>query len=233
MRIAVYTTILPYTYTELKPPLYVNPKVDYFVFSDGGNYPRPWVARSVSYNPGESPRQTIQRYKMLSDWYLCTYDYVIWHDGDIQLKVDPVELINILKRSGYGIAFVPHPYRDCAYREGTICVSMGFADADRVEKQLSRYRLLNYPEHNGLIASSFFIRDNTDVAVIRLMHRWHFETCVGCCRNQVSFNFSSWIENVPYYAIPWELLQPKDPSRHVEIWQDNIWYRRRGHVWQP
>lgn len=230
-KVAVYTSIIPHDYVQLQPPLYINEdrdQVHYWCISDAPQSIYPWWDLIAGPFETSSSLREIQRYRVQSHRIWPEYDYTIWVDGEVRLKADPLQLVDMLKESGYGIGFVPHPQRDCIYDEAEVYLSFKAVDPATVAAQLDRYRAAGFPAHQGLAAVNFFIRDNRDPDVIRLMERWHYETQNGCCRTQMSFPFASWIENVPWWKIPWEVLGPEGPTRKMRIWQDNVLYRRKG-----
>lgn len=200
--IAVYTAIFPSNYTTLHRPQVYNPNVDYLVISDGVLNVDPWFDITVK-RTGLSSRREMQPYKMLSHKKLTGYDYVIWIDGCAILKADPVELVQrMLDESDCKVAFGRHPWRECLYEEAEFCARYHYDKEEVIEAQMARYRADGFPEHHGLIASTFFIRDNKDPDVSRLFECWLDETTKGSRRNQLSFNYASWKTGVPYYEIP-------------------------------
>jgi len=224
-KIAVFTSIIPHDYVTLKPPIYINTEVDYWVISDEQFGLFPWDDFLVT-RTSKSPLREIQDYRVLLHKWFPEYDYVIWVDGEVCLKVDPVYLVEMLKTSGTGIMFIEHPWRDCIYEEAQVYKGFKAVDYDTIDAQTDHYRAEGYPEHNGLITVNFFIKDNKDPDVSRLMERWHKETENGCCRTQVSFNYSSWAEKVPYATVPWDVL---GTGSHVDLWQNNSIYQRKGY----
>lgn len=225
-KVAVCTVILPHGYKQLRPPLYTNWSVHYWVISDKFHIIPPWRDHVVTRDHVLSSRRDFQQYKLLLHEYFPRYDWVIWQDANIQLKVDPLYLVELLKASGKSIGFVEHFHRDCAYEEAKVCLGFGSVDPDITAAQLQRYRELGFPERFGLVESGFFIRSNRDPDVIRLTERWYAETMAGCCKNQISFPFASWIEDVPYWTIPWEILDPELSRGKSDIWQNNKLFRR-------
>jgi hypothetical protein len=228
LKIGVFTCIIPYDYVSLQSPIYIDKNVDYWVISDAVQDVYPW-RDYVVVPERESSLREIQEYRVLLHKWFPDYDYYIWVDGEVRLKVSPTILVKLLQDSDHGIMFIGHPWRDCIYDEANVYIGFGAVDPFIIKKQLHRYRESGYPEHEGLITVNFFVRDNTS-NTIRLMERWHRETENGCCRTQMSFNYASWVEKVPYYSIPWDILGPSMSDRKVCLWQDNVFYRRKGYV---
>jgi hypothetical protein len=106
--------------------------------------------------------------------------------------VDPVEIIKEVKSSGKKLAFGIHPFRDCSYAEGRVCAGFQSNSAEIINAQLDRYREEGFPEHFGLVASTFFVRDNKSAKVKKFFDLWYKETMTGSHRNQISVGYVWW-----------------------------------------
>lgn len=205
MRIAVYTCILPHTYTTLRAPFVVSEDVDYIAFLDAYVNVPPWKIWRVHRDPDLSPRRDLQSWKMLSHKTLPEYDFVIWHDGCVRLRVLPEDLVQTLIHSNKPVAFGRHPWRYCSYEEAAVCAGFQSNDEDTITAQMARYREEGFPEQFGLIASTFWIRDNRHPKVNEFFELWCEETLKGCHRNQVSWGYAAWKSQLDYLElkIPW------------------------------
>lgn len=206
--VAVYTCILPYQFTALKTPIYINEdrsQVHYWAITDFQQGIYPWWDYVVERDPELTSRRDLQKYKMLSHLYLPEYAYTVWVDGDARLKVDPLLLVDLLKESGKSLAFGTHPWRDCSYDEGRVCAGLKQNSAEIINAQLARYREEGFPEHYGLCASTFFVRDNRDPEACAFFELWLDETMKGSHRNQISFGFAAWKLGIDilWWEIPW------------------------------
>ena len=206
-KVAVYTCIIPNNYTVLKPPIFVNPdrdEVHYWAILDeslGGI--DPWWEMIIKRDESLTPRQDLQQYKMYSHRLLPEYDYTIWVDGNTRLKVDPLELVRLLKASGKNVLFGVHPWRTCSYEEGKVCAGFASQDNEAIEKQLAKYKQQGLPENFGLAASTFFVRDNKEEFTNNFFDMWYKETMLlgNSPRNQISFGYAAFKANLNYLAL--------------------------------
>ena len=118
------------------------------------------------------------------------YDYSIWIDGNTSLKVSPEFLI---KELGDADILVYSHWRDCIYNEAT---EEGLVDGkngelETIVDQMVQYKAEDYPEHNGLAATTYVIRRHNK-AVAAFNNLWWAEICKGSERDQLSFNYAIW-----------------------------------------
>lgn len=192
MKIAVYTCILPSTYAGLKAPYINNPDVPYWCITDEPKMVPPWNDYIITTDSKMTPRRNLQQYKMLPHKYLTEYDWVVWVDGGMRLKLDPVDIVNEVIESGKKIAFGVHPWRICSYEEGKVCAAFKSNSEEIINAQMKRYEEDGFPRDYGLAATTFFVRDNKDSDATRFFEIWHEETQRGSHRNQISWGFSAW-----------------------------------------
>lgn len=200
MKVAVYTVIIPHTYTKLRPPQIINPEVDHWHISDHAIGLYPWNDYVVERTPGLSSRREIQTYKLRSHIWLPEYDYMIVQDGNIRLKMDPMDVLQLMLETGKKVFFGRHPWRDCSYEEGRVCAPFQANNADIINAQLKRYEEEGFPAHYGLVASSFFVRDNKDPKVCEFFDLWCEEVMCGSHRNQIAFGYAAFKTGLDYYG---------------------------------
>ena len=73
---------------------------------------------------------------------------------------------------------------------------------DIINLQIEKYKQLEYPEHNGLIASGILFRDHHDEQVIKLCEDWFDEVTNYSRRDQLSFNYVCWMNDFKYDEAP-------------------------------
>jgi hypothetical protein len=138
-----------------------------------------------SYNRFVDPRLNAKIYKVLYYQFVDT-EWSIWIDCNRFLKIDPIELIDMC--NGYDMGILEHPYRNCIYEEAEICKKLKLDRSQIIDEQISRYKLLHYPQNNGLYACNLIIRKNTK-EIRQLCQEWWAEITSGSWRDQISFPF--------------------------------------------
>ena len=198
----VYTVIID-RFDVLKPPQVVNPNIEYFCFSDEP-LPKvqPWkqVATAPSFS---TPRCLARNYKILAHRHIeflrPNIGYSLYHDGRIQLKIDPMEAFRWLNE--HDMAVCEHPTDDCLYDEGRKVWGWRLDDREVVNRQMLRYRAEGYPNRNGLAATAVILRRHTD-AIQRFNNYWWIEVGNHSVRDQLSFNYVCWLLDMGYDVIP-------------------------------
>ena len=85
-----------------------------------------------------------------------------------------------------------------------------------INNQIERYKLDNYPAHNGLTRNTILIRKHNEPDVIKTMEDWWVEVKYGSKRDQLSFDYSAWKNDFNFTHIqhdiddnPWFKLMKK------------------------
>jgi hypothetical protein len=109
--------------------------------------------------------------------------------------------------------------RDCIYEEAEILIKMTdsgkFKDhPEIIKKQVEKYRAEGYPEHNGLLSSMIMLRRHNESEVIQTMEDWWKELKLHSRRDQLSFNYVAWKNQLDFKYI-------KEDSRdnHYFLWR--------------
>jgi len=157
-------------------------------------------------------------YKMMPCAEFPSAEYTIYHDGNIQMLVDPLKLVN--KYLGeHDIAVFAHPDRQCVYAEGKACWEQHKASRLDVETTLASLRAVGYPKDNGLAACWVIIRRNTE-QTRQLGTEWFDAySALPAKRDQLSFDYVCWKLGINYAIIPGNLF--KGTSKE---------FKRYGHV---
>ena len=135
----------------------------------------------ISVSNSKNPRLLAREIKLKPHEFLPDHDYSIWIDSNF-------EIINPVLDFSYDIVTWKHPDRDCIYEEAKECIRLKKDDPEIIFKQMHKYRSENYPEHNGLLASGFMIRKNTE-QVNKFCEEWWDEVKHNSIRDQLSFNY--------------------------------------------
>lgn len=183
----VYTSILN-GFDNLRPPA-VPPddKSRYICFTNIPNLPRvyPWEYRPAYIATG-NPARDARIAKILPHLMLPSDATMsIYHDGNFQLRVDPVTTAMKLL-NGHDWAAHAHPCRTCIYDEADILLNEKIGTPALVQADIDRYRAAGYPRNAGLWANGMLARRHTD-KVAELNEKWWQLYASGCERDQISF----------------------------------------------
>ena len=160
--------------------------------------------------------------KILPHRYLKDYDISIWVDGDIKITSDITTLIyDHLKTSNHaafnhelcGMSTGNLNRRNCVYDEAAFIKWLGDNHPQKhykdnlnvINDQIKRYKLDNYPIHNGLTRNTILIRKHNEPDVIKTMEDWWVEVKYGSKRDQLSFNYTAWKNNFEFTHIEYDI----------------------------
>lgn len=141
-----------------------------------------WKTRKVCQKFKE-PVMNAKIHKVLGHKYTDCH-YIVWIDGNVELKVDPRKLVELMGEKDY--AFFKHPIRDCVYDEADVCIYLGKGKVEELAEQTKEYASQNYPRQNGLWELPVFVRRNTP-KVNAKFEAWWAEICRYSSRDQISF----------------------------------------------
>lgn len=130
--------------------------------------------------------------KCMPHKFLPEHEYSAWIDGD---------LVPFLKLDDYLSEFLlmEHPDRTNIYDEAVFCDAIDKDSMRNMEAQLKRYKEEGYT--TGLCATGFIIRKDTPLNR-KVGREWWTEIKNGSHRDQVSFNYVAWKNNLKYDTIP-------------------------------
>ena len=92
------------------------------------------------------------------------------------------------------IAVFDHPYRNCAYDEGYVCITqsgVGIDHPDLVASQMKFYETIGFPRNFGLYEMSCYMIRNNDVTK-KMGLIWLEQVIKFSSRDQVSFPHVLW-----------------------------------------
>lgn len=222
-KIAIYTAIFGGRDTLINPGHKIK-NADLFCFTDNPSNKNKYFKTIIRKPTHRDPNRSAKKYKVLGDKILDKYEYLIWVDGNMIIKFDDAEKVvqECLPTKEHYIAFMKHPDgRNCIYEEYEFIKSNNYNERfDKqiiMDNQIQKYRLENYPKHNGLIASGFIVKDNTSEDMHELMNAWWNEIENHSRRDQLSFNYIAWKSKKSYNVID------------KVIW-DNVFIRCTNHA---
>ncbi len=191
-RVAVYTAVFgDYDVLNLTRCSSVN--ADYYIVSDKcpddlNGYK--WM-NAKNYIPVEitSPIKRNRYVKMHPHKLFPEYQYSVYIDGNIEICGDITECI---RDNEVGIAAYIHPRRDCIFYEATTIVNYKRVDVTDAYEQIFRYLMEGMPLHYGLFEMGVLGRAHQRRVCKKLMEEWWQEFNKGALRDQLSFMYVLW-----------------------------------------
>lgn len=92
--------------------------------------------------------------------FSAQYDYAIYLDAKVVLKIPPQELIDsISDKMPLGFAVNKHPFRDCVYDEAELLLNLHRGNSERIRLLIDNYIKMGFPKHFGLPETCLVISD--------------------------------------------------------------------------
>ena len=165
----------------------------------------------------EDNNRNAKRFKVLPHRYLQDYEYSIFIDGNMTVRGNIDELIEKYL-SDANVAFFSHnennlDARNSAYDEAQTIFDLGEKNIKRspergilnykdnpfvIQKQMERYRMLRYPANDGLITGMVILRRHNEKDCIETMEDWWTEIKYNSKRDQLSFNYCAWKNDLKF-----------------------------------
>ena len=165
----------------------------------------------------EDNNRNAKRFKVLPHRYLKDYEYSVFIDGNMSVRGDLNELGDKYLVDS-NVAFFSHSNnnldgRNCAYDEARTIFELGDknmkATPDRgilnykdnpfvIEKQMNRYIDEGFPKNSGLITGMVILRRHNKADCIQTMEDWWTEIKYNSKRDQLSFNYCAWKNNLKF-----------------------------------
>ena len=192
----IYTCITG-NYDHLLTPKHISSNFDYVCFTDNKDLKSNiWEIRPLPKESEGLSQVKKQRFVKINPHLLLSeYDISIWVDGNVTIKGDLNEFVNLNLKDNCSVFVPQHPSRNCIYSESNIVIRMKKDKADIVKPQMERYRKEGFPEKYGLLQSNIMLRKHNDKGCIKLMETWFDELKKGSHRDQLSFNYALWKNN--------------------------------------
>ena len=161
-----------------------------------------------------------KRFKVLPHRYLSEYDYSIFIDGNMTVRGDINNLVDKYLNDS-NVAFFSHngnslDGRNCVYDEANTIFELGeknmkltpergilnYKDNPNIIKeQVEKYALIGYPKRNNLITGMVILRRHNEKDCIKTMEDWWTEIKYNSKRDQLSFNYIAWKNNLNFNYI--------------------------------
>ena len=165
----------------------------------------------------EDNNRNAKRFKVLPHRYLQDYEYSVFIDGNMSVRGNLDELVDkYLKDSN--VAFFNHKNnildsRDCPYKEAQTILDLGNKNMKLtpergilnykdnpylIQEQFTKYSMLGFPKDKGLITGMVILRRHNEADCIETMEDWWTEIKYNSKRDQLSFNYCAWKNDLKF-----------------------------------
>ncbi|WPJ97738.1 DUF616 domain-containing protein [Coraliomargarita algicola] len=214
-RLAIYTAIID-QYDSALQPGFGEPTadVDYFCYTDNElPLPKTIERRLWKRKHRDATRDAreikIQAFKDFKD-----YDWVVWIDANCTINATEIKhYLNEQSSPSHPIKVLAHDVRNCLYQEAQWAFVEAADSPARISHQINRYNEAGFPANFGLANTNLLIRKPTNPTAIHFSNCWLKQLSAGSRRDQLSFDFVRWQQNIQIDTIP-------------GIWYDNRFCKR-------
>ena len=112
----------------------------------------------------------------------------LYIDNTVKLVKSHGVFFDLLAASRAPILMFSHPHRQCVYAEATEVRRIGYDKAELIDEQMAYYKSMDYPERNGLHATTVMARRHNEPHLIAAMNDWHNQVLRYSKRDQLSFD---------------------------------------------
>lgn len=200
-KIAVYTAIFGGKDCLLDPFNFKrDSNIDYYCFTDCDSQLSDTYDIRIAQARFENSTLNSRYYKIFGDALLFDYDYVIWHDGNIQ--IDHAKVYDLVKSSfGYFLSTFTHPHRSCFYEEARVCITRNKESPLNILKQVISYSRLGLPSNSGLFETGIVVKNNR-LESEGFYFDWWNHILRHSNRDQLSLCFLAWKKQARIGILP-------------------------------
>lgn len=191
-KFAIYTAVVG-NYDEIRQPLVIDSRFDYYLFSNTISEKQigVWQIKPIEYT--NSDQVKIARYvKTHPETLLPEYTATLWMDANIQIASAWVyNRFLELYQGEVQVAVCKHPHRDCIYEELCVVCASSIESLNVGRNWILYLEEQKYPKHNGLYETGVIYRRNRD-SVKEMDLIWWFYIDSFSRRDQLFFNYVLW-----------------------------------------
>jgi hypothetical protein len=185
--IAVYSCITG-GYEEIKND-HVWDGADFYFFTDKPVEGENWNFRKAT-TLFSDPRRNARYHKILSHLMFPEYEYTVWIDGAVTLKV-PVQYL-IDRMGKMDLLTFKHPDRKTVREEAEECIRLKRDYPDIINSTIKRLTDENFNIDKPKLAETRVVVRKNNEKVKEFNEEWFYRLTTGSLRDQLTFNFAAW-----------------------------------------
>ena len=193
----IYTCITG-SYDKLIQSEYYNDSYDYICFTDNAKLLKKqkigiWKIKKLSFSALDNTKNA-RWHKTHPHILFRDYDESIWIDANINVKTS--YLFEIIQSKNTSMLIPIHYQRNCIYQECDACKDVNKETVENITKTRNFLILEGMPKNYGLNETNIIYRKHHDKDIIKLMEDWW--NCIEkySKRDQLSFSYVLWKNNV-------------------------------------
>ncbi|WP_303813674.1 glycosyltransferase domain-containing protein [Selenomonas ruminantium] len=202
-RMVVYTAVFG-GYDNIKQPMFKSDSCDYYAITDqeiqtDGVWKKYDVSKLGKDFMSMDNYHKSKYVKLHPEILFPEYDYSMWVDGNVLIVADVIPLF--IRAEQWMMSTFENPLHDDIYTEARFCIYHNAVKEEDIHKQIKEYREKGFPKHYGMREFSIIIRKHNDELCVRLMNEWWREVNRMTMRDQISFPYILWRNNLPIDTI--------------------------------
>ncbi len=194
-KIAIFTAIFG-DKDEIREPLkYVSGNgIDYFLITDNKKLTSSVYSIIIKESTYDDITKNARYYKVKGLEIFKEYDYVLWHDANIQIIDDKIKnFISEIKNKE--ALFIRHSERNCVFDEAIKCIELEKDYPFKILKQIFYYYKRGVKNNAGLYATGLFVL-NMKIVNHEFLSLWWNEIKNKSRRDQLSLPYALSVYNI-------------------------------------
>lgn len=182
----------------------IPPEMDdcsYFLITDAAEVPSdcPWTIVSPTLQEIDIKRQCLW-YKTHPHKLFPDAEFVTWIDSNIECRTHSGQVLMSHETLSEIATFV-HPDRNCVYEEAIAIINIKLDKQEVIDRVVKNLKQQGLPKAFGLFETNVLFSRTQDPAVRDFFETWWRSIYLGSRRDQMSFTYASWKENVVISAL--------------------------------
>lgn len=136
-----------------------------------------------------------RKYKILPHLFLAKYESSMYIDTNIYIQSNPIFLAKKYLKNA-NIAVPRHFSRNCIYNESEIVIKAKKVKRASIVKVLNIFINSGFPKEFGLTENNIIFRTHNNIEIINLMNEWWDFLIEYIQRDQISFMYLVWKNNI-------------------------------------
>ncbi|OBQ55401.1 DUF616 domain-containing protein [Tamlana sp. s12] len=195
MKIAIYTAIFGEKDVFREPNNFeTTENVDCFLITDNPDLKTKKYRIILKEQKFADVTKNARFYKIFGIEGFNQYDYVIWHDGSLQMNLDNLnELILCSKK--FTLTTFKHPIRNNFYDEGIACIKLNKDNSLKIFAQIVMYNFIRIPRDIGMFETSILVKNNNKPSPL-FYKLWWSQINRFSRRDQLGIVYAIWKTNL-------------------------------------